>query len=358
MVYLFLAFDIYLGSTVLFENDSSRSIVRFLLIEYTISPRPPLLSPTNFRNSEQSTTRGNRPLLETIRSSSTILFPLHTDRGAFRLSGVRTLGERSGQRAALRVLETPLLRSRSSRSWFILNVAERIELIRFRETVGKNITRIYIYISYLRDNEDHTWSFSIRIVYRAIIPDERIVLSSKKIADILEKIQIVSYKYKFVFTIEDLQICKWRNRQAACLNDLCFKSESVRSGGEQQSRSVGAKRRKRIGRKEREEFWREECRKARVEFREQTMTTVVVVVVYFYAYARARARLQVHDRKLNTVEGPWQTRSSATLGESGQRRPLYRQLRLAKASSTLAESGTRYPLRIHSAQRENRNIAR
>lgn len=107
---------------------------------------PPLLSPTNFRNSEQSTTRGNRPLLETIRSSSTILFPLHTDRGAFRLSGVRTLGERSGQRAALRVLETPLLRSRSSRSWFILNVAERIELIRFRETVGKNITRIYIYI--------------------------------------------------------------------------------------------------------------------------------------------------------------------------------------------------------------------
>lgn len=146
MVYLFLAFDIYLGSTVLFENDSSRSIVRFLLIEYTISPRPPLLSPTNFRNSEQSTTRGNRPLLETIRSSSTILFPLHTDRGAFRLSGVRTLGERSGQRAALRVLETPLLRSRSSRSWFILNVAERIELIRFRETVGKNITRIYIYI--------------------------------------------------------------------------------------------------------------------------------------------------------------------------------------------------------------------
>lgn len=27
-----------------------------------------------------------------------------------------------------------------------LNVAERIELIRFRETVGKNITRIYIYI--------------------------------------------------------------------------------------------------------------------------------------------------------------------------------------------------------------------
>lgn len=101
MVYLFLAFDIYLGSTVLFENDSSRSIVRFLLIEYTISPRPPLLSPTNFRNSEQSTTRGNRPLLETIRSSSTILFPLHTDRGAFRLSGVRTLGERSGQRAAL-----------------------------------------------------------------------------------------------------------------------------------------------------------------------------------------------------------------------------------------------------------------
>lgn len=146
MVYLFLAFDIYLGSTVLFENDSSRSIVRFLLIEYTISPRPPLLSSTNFRNSEQSTTRGNRPLLETIRSSSTILFPLHTDRGAFRLSGVRTLGERSGQRAALRVLETPLLRSRSSRSWFILNVAERIELIRFRETVGKNITRIYIYI--------------------------------------------------------------------------------------------------------------------------------------------------------------------------------------------------------------------
>lgn len=69
-------------------------------------------------------------------------------------------------------------------------MAERIELIRFRETVGKNITRIYIYISYLRDNEDHTWSFSIRIVYRAIIPDERIVLSSKKIADILEKIQI------------------------------------------------------------------------------------------------------------------------------------------------------------------------
>lgn len=111
MVYLFLAFDIYLGSTVLFENDSSRSIVRFLLIEYTISLRPPLLSPTNFRNSEQST-RGNRPLLETIRSSSTILFPLYTDRGAFRLSGVRTLGERSGQRAALRVLETPLLRSR------------------------------------------------------------------------------------------------------------------------------------------------------------------------------------------------------------------------------------------------------
>lgn len=134
-------------------------------------------------------------------------------------------------------------------------MAERIELIRFRETVGKNITRIYIYISYLRDNEDHTWSFSIRIVYRAIIPDERIVLSPKKIADILEKIQIYeSYKYKFVFTIEDLQICKWRNRQAACLNDLCFKSESMRSGGEQQSRSVGAKRRKRIGRKEREEF--------------------------------------------------------------------------------------------------------
>lgn len=134
-------------------------------------------------------------------------------------------------------------------------MAERIELIRFRETVGKNITRIYIYISYLRDNEDHTWSFSIRIVYRAIIPDERIVLSPKKIADILEKIQIVSYKYKFVFTIEDLQICKWRNRQAPCLNGLCFKSESVRSGGEQQSRSVGAKRRKRIiGRKERGEF--------------------------------------------------------------------------------------------------------
>lgn len=86
-----------------------------------------------------------------------------------------------------------------SRSWFILNVAERIELIRFRETVGKNITRIYIYIyiSYLRDNEDHTWSFSIRIVYRTIIPDERIVLSPKKIADILEKIQIhESYKYR------------------------------------------------------------------------------------------------------------------------------------------------------------------
>lgn len=51
--------------------------------------------------------------------------------------------------------------------------------------------------------------------------------------------------------------------------------------------------------------------------------TTIVVVSYFYA--RARARLQVHDRKLNTVEGPWQTRSSATLGESGQRRPLYRE---------------------------------
>lgn len=51
--------------------------------------------------------------------------------------------------------------------------------------------------------------------------------------------------------------------------------------------------------------------------------TTIVVVLYFYA--RARARLQVHDRKLNTVEGPWQTRSSATLGESGQRRPLYRE---------------------------------
>lgn len=30
--------------------------------------------------------------------------------------------------------------------------------------------------------------------------------------------------------------------------------------------------------------------------------TTIVVVSYFYA--RARARLQVHDRKLNTVEGP------------------------------------------------------
>lgn len=32
--------------------------------------------------------------------------------------------------------------------------------------------------------------------------------------------------------------------------------------------------------------------------------TTTAVVSYFYAYARARARLQVHDRKLNTVEGP------------------------------------------------------
>lgn len=106
---------------------------------------------------------------------------------------------------------------------------------------------------------------------------------------------------------------------------------------------------------EREEFWREECRKARIEFREQTSTIVVVVVVYFYAYARARARLQVHDRKLNTVEGPWQTRSSATLGESGQRRPLYRQL--AKASSTLAESVIRCVQKERERER-TRNIAR
>lgn len=202
-----------------------------------------------------------------------------------------------------------------------------MELIRFRELVGKNITRIYIYIlSSYRDNENYTWRFELFIV--RLFRMNGLFYRRRKIADISEEI-LNSYLRP--------KICRFEidEQRVSPLDSTIYFERRIGNAVPSTTISICSEGKERG---EREEFWREECRKARIEFREQTSTivVVVVVVVYFYAYARARARLQVHDRKLNTVEGPWQTRSSATLGESGQRRPLYRQL--AKASSTLAES--------------------
>lgn len=59
-----------------------------------------------------------------------------------------------------------------------------------------------------------------------------------------------------------------------------------------------------------------------------------IVWSYFYIHAIRRPRASIE--RLNTWR-TWQARSSATLGESGQHRPLFCQLDFAEASSTLAE---------------------
>lgn len=62
-----------------------------------------------------------------------------------------------------------------------------MELIRFRELVGKNITRIYIYIlSSYRDNENYTWRFELFIV--RLFRMNGLFYRRRKIADILEEI--------------------------------------------------------------------------------------------------------------------------------------------------------------------------
>lgn len=104
--------------------------VRSLLSVATRIPRSPFLSPTNFRNSERPTVTGLPPSGNDSGSS-------YTPIGEARCS----TKDRGKERAVSWILREKLIYRGS--------LKQRMELIRFRELVGKNITRIYIYIFYL-----------------------------------------------------------------------------------------------------------------------------------------------------------------------------------------------------------------
>lgn len=151
-----------------------------------------------------------------------------------------------------------------------------MELIRFRELVGKNITRIYIYIlSSYRDNENYTWRFELFIV--RLFRMNGLFYRRRKIADILEEI-LNSYLRP--------KICRFEidEQRVSPLDSTIYFERRIGNAVPSTTISICSEGKERG---EREEFWREECRKARIEFREQTSTIVVVVVVVFL---RVRAR--------------------------------------------------------------------